>query len=84
MVDRSQETIIIVVSISSFILCCFFKCYRDVSREKQLKNIAKISRKNLLLKNKIKPIIEITEEEVKDSLVEYQIRTPQITGEENV
>ena len=37
-----------------------------------------------MAKNIIHPIIESKDEEVKDEYLQYEIRTPQITGEENV
>jgi len=84
--DRStQETIIIIACISSFILCCCLKCCRDIYKEKELKNSTQFTRKQLLLKNRIKPISQIIDEEYKNEFEkQYETRTPQITGEENV
>lgn len=83
--DKStQDTIIIISCISSFILCCCLKCCRDIYKEREFKIKTDNTRKKIMVKNRIKPIIQMTNEELKDEFEQYEIRTPQLTGQENV
>lgn len=81
----TQVSIITITCVSSFVLfCCCLKYCRDSSREKMEKIRSLNMKNNLLTKNRIKPIDLKIDEEVKDQLDQCEIRTPQITREENV
>ena len=82
--QNTQALIIAVTSLSSVIMmCCCYNYYKGIKAE-QSKNKLENTRKKLMVKNKIKPIIQMTNEELKDEFEQYEIRRPQITGEENV
>jgi hypothetical protein len=86
------ETDIFIITvcsvISSVIFCLCFRYYKD--RNTQINERIRLnnSRKKIMLKFRIKPIIEITDDqninELKDEFEQYEVRQPQITGEQNV
>lgn len=82
--QNTQALIIAVTSLSSVIMMCCCYNYYKVVREKESKNKLENTRKKFMVKNKVKPIIQMTDEELKDEFEKYEIRRPQITGEENV
>jgi hypothetical protein len=72
---------IITTTLSSFILfICAFRHYKNIEQHKT--KFIKI--KKFIVSHKIHPIIEITNEELKDEFVEYETRKPTIVGEENI
>lgn len=82
--ENTQVLIISVTSLGSIIImCCCYSYYKGV-REKESKNNLDNTRRKLMVKNKIKPISKMTDEELKDEFEQYELRRPQITGEENV
>ena len=82
--QNTQALIIAVTSLSSVIMmCCCYNYYKGIKAE-QSKNKLDNTRKKSMVKNKVKPIIQMTDEELKDEFEQYEIRTPQLTGQENV
>ena len=83
--EGEELLIIIFGSFASIVLVCICgKFIKDRETERKEKNKIDNVRKRLMAKNIIHPIIESKDEEVKDEYLQYEIRTPQITGEENV
>lgn len=84
--DKDDIVIIIILtSFSSFVTLFYcLRYYKNYHREKNEKNRLSNIHKILISKKRIKPISEIIDEEIKNEFLQYEIRTPQITGEENV
>ena len=63
------------------LIVCLIRHYRQINREKN--NIDRLIniRRKLTVSHKVKPIFQMTDEELKD---EFEKRTPEITAEENV
>ena len=78
MLSNIQLLYIIGGSGSCFIIVCIIKHYNQLNRE--LINLWS----ELMLSHRVNPIIQISDEELKDEFEQYEIRTPQINGEENV
>ena len=82
--DENSQALIIAFGIlsSGALFCWFFNHYKEINTAR-LRNRVDNVRKNSIFKTKIKPIIEITCEEVKDEFKQHEIRIPQ-TLVENV
>ena len=82
--EEKELLIIVFGSFTTVMLFCFCIKYikeKEIERiEKKIDNI----RKKLVAKNIIHPITEENYEEVKDEFEQYEIRRPQISGEENI
>lgn len=77
MLSNIQLIYIIGGSGSCFIILCIIRHYNELNREL-------IKLWSELRSHRIKPISLITTEELKDEFEQYEIRTSQLTVEENV
>jgi predicted histidine transporter YuiF (NhaC family) len=79
------STPLFIITISSVIwgllLCFCFRYCKNRHKEEKEKNRLENFRKRLMIKHKVKPIIQMTDHELKD---EYEIRQSQHIGEQNV
>lgn len=82
----STPLFIITISsvISGVLLCCCLRYCKNRHKEEKEKNRLENTRKRLMVKHKIKPIIQMTDEELKDEYEQYEIRQSQLIGEQNV
>lgn len=77
--------IITISSVISGVLLCFcFRYCKNRHKEEKEKNRLENTRKRLIVKCKIKPIIQMTDDELKDEYEQYEIRQSQPIGEQNV
>lgn len=81
--------IITISSVISGVLLCFcFRYCKNRHKEEKEKNKLENTRKRLMVKHKIKPIIQMTDDpevnELKDEYEQYEIRQSQPIGEQNV
>ena len=77
--------IITISSVISGVLLCFcFRYCKNRHKEEKEKNRLENTRKRLMIKHKIKPIIQMTDDELKDEYEQYEIRQSQLIGEQNV
>lgn len=77
--------IITISSVISGVLLCFcFRYCKNRHKEEQEKNRLENTRKRLMVKHKIKPIIQMTDDELKDEYEQYEIRQSQLIVEQNV
>lgn len=85
MVSNIEIFYITCGSVSCFILfIVLIRHYKNYGREKNEKNRILNVRRKLMISHRIKPIIQMTDEELKDEFEQYEIRTSQVTAEENV
>lgn len=85
MVSNIQIFYIIGGSVSCFLLVvCLIRHHNQINRENNDKGRQINFRRKLMVSHKVKPIFQMTDEELKDEFEQYEMRTPQITGEEKV
>jgi hypothetical protein len=70
--------------ISSLLFCVCFRYYKDRNRKIHEQNRLNNVRQKVAIKLRVKPIIQMTDEELKDEFEQYELRHVQSTGDQNV
>lgn len=83
-----KETNIFIITICSFIssvlFCVCFRYCKDRNRQIHEQNKLNNVRQKVAIKLRVKPIIQMTDDELKDEFEQYELRNVEPTGDQNV